>query len=489
MYPEVVALFRLLDTVVLTLLPWLAVWILLSGADDLFVDGLYLLSRFRKPREARQSGPGRKIAVFVPAWREHEVIAQMVTYNRRVSHYPNHEFFVGVYPNDPATLSALASVVRADPGVHVCVCPHDGPTSKADCLNWIYQHLLVREKGGGARYDAIVMHDAEDLIHPDALAAIDSGLVTHDMVQVPVLPLATPFWEWTHGVYCDEFAESQSKDLQARVYAGGFLPSCGVGTGLSRDLVERLAKQHSNRIFEPECLTEDYELGLRIHRMGGRQLLTPLNDVPPVATREFFPQRASSAIRQRTRWITGIALQGWQRNGWSHGWQSYWLWRDRKGLIGNPLTVAANVIFLYGVATAAIHPLLGVRWSLAAETPWAAWVGLGLQMFRLASRSFCSARFYGPWFALGVPLRVLWANWINFRATMAAIHTYAKARLTRTPLVWLKTEHAFPSMAALNRETQYGARARQTATWDQEPSPASPSSHASIPDAQPRAGG
>jgi adsorption protein B len=385
-------------------------------------------------------------------------------------------------------MAALAPVAASDSGVHICPCPHDGPTSKADCLNWIYQHLLMREGEAGIQYEAIVMHDAEDLIHPDALTAMDAGLVTHDMVQVPVLPLATPISQWTHGVYCDEFAESQFKDLRARVFAGGFLPSCGVGTALSRTVVEELAKQNANRVFEPECLTEDYELGLRIHRMGRRQLLTPLDAIPPIATREFFPHRAASAIRQRTRWITGIALQGWQRNGWSHGWQNYWLWRHRKALLGNPLTLAANAVFLYGVLTAAVSPLLGVRWTLGDVMPWAAWAGLTLQAFRLATRSACTARFYGPWFALGVPIRVFWANWINFRATMAALHVYFRSRLTRTPLVWLKTEHAFPSLAALHRETASATPPAevmepQIGCGAARPSPASLSYPVSVPDA------
>ena len=48
----------------------------------------------------------------------------------------------------------------------------------------------------------------------------------------------------------------------------------------------------------------------------------------------------------------GIALQGWQRHGWGgKPGEMYWLWRDRKGLIANPLSLAANVVFVYGLAT------------------------------------------------------------------------------------------------------------------------------------------
>ena len=55
-----------------------------------------------------------------------------------------------------------------------------------------------------------------------------------DMVQIPVLPLPTPLTDWVHGMYCDEFAEWQIKDMPARQLMGSFVPSNGVGTGWTR---------------------------------------------------------------------------------------------------------------------------------------------------------------------------------------------------------------------------------------------------------------
>ena len=45
--------------------------------------------------------------------------------------------------------------------------------------------------------------------------------------------------------------------------------------------------------------------------------------------------------------MTGIALQTWDRHGWRGGFvQKYWLWRDRKGILGNPASLLTNVLFL-----------------------------------------------------------------------------------------------------------------------------------------------
>ena len=54
---------------------------------------------------------------------------------------------------------------------------------------------------------------------------------------------------------------------------GCFVPGAGVGTGYRR---EALAQVSENRVFEPAALTEDYESGLRLHRLGCRQVFVPI---------------------------------------------------------------------------------------------------------------------------------------------------------------------------------------------------------------------
>src|SRR5277367_2650807 len=243
----------------------------------------------------------------------------MVEHNASAINYSNYHFFIGAYPNDDPTLDAVRDLEARFPHVHLAVCPHNGPTSKADCLNWIYQRMLLFEEHHSTSFELVVTHDAEDLIHPEAFSLINHYADDFDMVQVPVLPLPTPLTDWVHGMYCDEFAEWQMKDMPARQLMGSFVPSNGVGTGFTREALEKLANAERNLIFEPSCLTEDYENGLRLHRLGCKQMFVPLTmssskpGATLVATREFFPQTARTAIRQRSRWIQGIALQCWER--------------------------------------------------------------------------------------------------------------------------------------------------------------------------------
>ena len=439
----------------------LACWILLSGLDDLLVLLVFLRHRWISPppppRTALGAVPPRPIAIFVPCWQEAGVIGDMVEHNRCAIRYPAYDFFIGAYPNDEPTIEAARRLESRHPKVHLCLCPHDGPTSKADCLNWIYQRMLLHEEERRCRFEAVLTHDAEDLIHPDELSWINYHLASHDMVQIPVLPLPTPLAELTHGLYCDDFAECHTKDLVARQALGGFLPSSGVGAGYARRALDRLAASEANRIFEPVCLTEDYENGYRLHRLGCRQLFMPirLENGAPVATREYFPRTFATAVKQRTRWVMGIALQAWERHGWSPSpRQSYWMWRDRKGLIGNPVSLLANLVFAWGAATWISAAAAGAAWGFgdAVRDPGLRSLlaaNLALQAIHLSARAGCVARIFGWRFALAAPLRAVWGNWLNTVATVQAVTRFAGARLRGEPLRWVKTEHAYPSRAAL----------------------------------------
>jgi adsorption protein B len=446
----------------------LTIAILVSAVDDLIVDvawfgvwvkNLLFPARRMFPPGDRQLALARRsrIAIFVPAWKEHAVIARMLHHNIASIRYPNFDFFIGAYPNDSLTQAAVRELARAYSNVHLALCPHDGPTSKADCLNWIYQHLALHEENNpGERFEIVVTHDAEDIIHPEALSWINYYAARFDMVQIPVLALATPVRSFTHGVYCDEFAEYQSRDMCLRAAFGAFVPSTGVGTGFRRDALDRLADAESNRIFDPGALTEDYDNGLCLKRLGCSQIFVPIlraNGGDFVATREFFPKLWRAAVRQRTRWIMGIALQGWQRHGWRGGLGlKYWLWRDRKGLLTNPLSVLANLVFLYGIGTLFASFISGDPWGLAGAIslhPALMRITLVILAYRTFVRVASTGRIYGWRFAAAAPLRIFWANLINAEANVHAIARFAWARALGRALRWIKTDHAYPTRAAL----------------------------------------
>lgn len=436
------------DWVAACLIP-MALWILISGLDDLFISLVWSVTArkpFPWPADAElRSARERRIAIFVPLWRESAVIRQMLDHNLAAIRYRNYDFFVGVYRNDRSTQRAVTRAGRRHGRVHLVLVPHDGPTSKADCLNAIHRHMLLHEARHGIRFDTIVTHDAEDLIHPDSLRLINWYRAEYQMVQVPVLPLCTHAAEFTHGVYCDEFAEFQSKDIPVRQALGGFLASNGVGTGFDRDALERAAALRGGAFFDPDCLTEDYEAGYRLHRLGCRQIFLPLrlrDGMPLVATREYFPRRLAAAVRQRSRWVTGIALQAWQHHGWGLGTgQVYWFWRDRKGLVGNLLSPLVNALCVYGAVDTRLWSC-APGWTLPLYGATAA-----IAVTQATIRVLACARVYGWWFASCAVLRMPWGNIVNCAATVVALGQFFGAYMRRESVAWHKTEHIYPALS------------------------------------------
>src|SRR3982751_5105393 len=128
---------------------------LLFGINDLLVDVIYFgrrmwrsLTVYRRHPPAYASywvfnkSPGF-IAILVPAWDEASVIASMLRSTLARLDYENYRIFVGHYRNDPATAAAIASVT--DARIHPVEVEADGPTTKADCLNHLYDALIAYE--------------------------------------------------------------------------------------------------------------------------------------------------------------------------------------------------------------------------------------------------------------------------------------------------------------------------------------------------------
>src|SRR5688500_14887682 len=104
----------------------------------------------------------RFIAVFIPAWDESSVIADMLKASLQRFDHRDYRIFVGHYRNDAATAAAIASV--GDERIAAATAAADGPATKADCLNPLYDALLAYEAGTGRSPVAVVLHDAEDLV-------------------------------------------------------------------------------------------------------------------------------------------------------------------------------------------------------------------------------------------------------------------------------------------------------------------------------------
>jgi adsorption protein B len=367
--------------------------------------------------------------------------------------YPDYRVFVGLYPNDPEGHRAVAAL--ADPRVQAVVCRRPGPTSKADCLNQLWAAMCREEARSGRRYKAIVLHDAEDVVHRDELRVHDALIPRLAMVQLPVRPLPDRASPWVSGHYLDEFAEAHAKDLVVREALGAAVPSAGVASGICRTMLGRLADARSEAPFDAASLTEDYELGHRIKGMGGRAGLVRLKsrgEQLVISTQEHFPASFAAAVAQKSRWLAGIALAGWDRIGWPPGLADrYMLLRDRKGLFVALLGLAGYALLLLILLDALLRTLVPEAAALPPlvpdGSPLALLVLANLALFcwRLLLRASFTAHAHGWREGLRAIPRAMVGNIINAAAAMLAIRRYRTMLASTAPPVWGKTVHRFPA--------------------------------------------
>jgi adsorption protein B len=444
-------------------LMWIAgLFILVSGIDDLAVDLVWIWGRAGKraggpvPETRLGAVPARRHAVLVPAWDESAVIGAMLRRFLATQDHGSYQLFVGVYPNDAPTAAAVEAV--GDPRITMVSTGHPGPTTKADCLNALWAGMCAFEAASATVFDSVVLHDAEDVVHSHELQLFDYWLQYLAMVQVPVLPLVDPSSRWVSGHYLDEFAQNHGKDMVVRALLGTPMPSAGVGTAFSRAALARIAG--SDGPFDPTSLTEDYEIGHRLHRLGLRgALIRAEHQGVLIATHEYFPAALEGAVRQKARWLVGIALAGWDRIGWHGPAQTRWmLLRDRKAVLTAGLAMAGYAILALGLGQAAVRALVAEQADVVlplllggAEQHWLRLLLIAnavLLGWRVLVGAFFTARTHGWREGIRAVPRAVVANGINALAAARALERYRQALLEDRAPDWEKTRHRFPDSLA-----------------------------------------
>lgn len=459
----------------------LAILMLISGIDDLFIDIVYWARRLWRANTVYRKNehlsykelykPEEKaLAIMVPAWNETGVIGNMASLAANTLDYENYHIFVGTYPNDPDTQRDVDEVCALYPNVHKVVCARSGPTSKADCLNNILDAILQFEQNAKFSFSGFILHDAEDVISPLELRLFNYLVARKDLIQIPVYPFERSWTHFTSLSYLDEFSELHGKDVPVREALAGQVPSAGVGTCFSRRAVLALMADGDGIAFDEQSLTEDYDIGFRLRQKGMQEIFCRfpvINDdetkpapfgqrartANVICVREYFPDTYATAVRQKSRWIIGIVFQGFKTHRWSNSAiLNYFLWRDRKGAIANFLSFAAMLVMLQLVALMIYQQSVEGAWqflSLFCGGAWLTtllWINSCLMANRIAQRIIFVSGYYGLLQGLMAIPRLFWGNLINFMANWRAIRQVIQHGDPRR-VAWDKTTHDFPTVS------------------------------------------
>jgi cellulose synthase/poly-beta-1,6-N-acetylglucosamine synthase-like glycosyltransferase len=246
---------------------------------------------------SRDDEPGLSFSLIVPMRHEPEFVVA-ATLNRLLDQsHPDLEVILSVGDDDPDTV-ALAHREAARAPDRILVSVDRSPVkSKPRQLN-----TALRLAGK----DVVGIFDAESQAHPDLLRRIDATFREKgaDVVQGGV-QLMNYDSSWYALRNCMEYYFWYRSRLHLHA-ARGFIPLGGNTVFVRRALLEEVGG------WDPDCLAEDCDLGVRLSTLGHRIAVAY---EPELCTREETPDTIRALVRQRTRWNQGF-LQVLHKGDW-----------------------------------------------------------------------------------------------------------------------------------------------------------------------------
>lgn len=369
------------------------------------------------PRRALSEGALPKASIIVALYREAAVIPQLIKTLGAID-YPAGKLEVRLVleADDTETLAAIERC-RLDTRFGVVIAPAGHPRTKPRALNY-----ALRFCSG----EIIAVHDAEDRPHPHQLRhAAESFSLAPPRLACLQAPLN---WynrgeTWLTRQFAMEYAAHFHVMLPLYQRLGWPLPLGGTSNYFRAKALRRSGG------WDAWNVTEDADLGVRLHRLGYRcGLITPTTlEEAPVGLRGWTPQRA--------RWLKGY----WQTLGVHFGLDAE---RRRLSL---PLVMTLGG----AVLSALIHgPTLAAALAVVVMEQ-------GMSLPLLACLSILGAGYAGGLMGAvegmaraGLPVRVadlalLPVYWsIQFVPAVRAL-----VQLVQNPYLWEKTEHGVSSLA------------------------------------------
>lgn len=382
---------------------------------------VWMVDTWRTPEAVAQGlfpaakAPRLSFSLLVPARHEQRVLGSTVGLLLEQDH-PDFEVIVIVGHDDPETAAVAYQLAEGDPRVQVVVDEHL-EKNKPRALNTALPHCSG---------DIIGVFDAEDQVARGLLRHIDTMFCTSKahVVQagVQLMNFRSSWWSLRNVLeYFFWFSSRLHFHARAR-----FIPLGGNTVFVRADLLEQAGG------WDPDCLAEDCELGVRLSSWGARVAVA---FEAPLATREETPPTIKGLLKQRTRWNQGY-LQVLKKGEWrrlpTRGQRmlaAYLLCMPFAHAIAGAMVPVSILTMLFfrapvGFVLLTFLPLLPTLATVAVEM-------VGLRHFGLIFEQKVRLRDY---FKLAI-------GTVPYQLVLALAAVRASLRELRGKRSWEKTEH------------------------------------------------
>ncbi len=203
----------------------------------------------------RAAGAPRSFSLLLPARHEQDVLGDTIDALARLDH-PKYEVIVIIGHDDPQTEFVAREAAARHRGIVRVVMDHNVPKNKPKALNTALP---------ACRGDIVGVFDAEDEVHPGLLRLVEARFEESgaDVVQagVQLMNVQTSWWSLRNCLeYYFWFRSRLHFHADQR-----FIP-LGGNTVFTRT---KLLRQVGG--WDPDCLAEDCEIGVRLSTRGARR--------------------------------------------------------------------------------------------------------------------------------------------------------------------------------------------------------------------------
>ncbi|NLP42302.1 MAG: glycosyltransferase family 2 protein [Veillonellaceae bacterium] len=229
--------------------------------------------------------PKKSFAIIVAAHNEENVISQLVE-NLHVLKYPRELYDIYVVADNCKDNTAQ---LARNAGAIVYERFNLNQRGKGYAMEWMFAKLFRLKR----KYDAVVVFDADNLVHPDFLLEMNNRLCKGEKLIQGYLNAKNPHDTWIAGTFAISFWVVNHIWHLAKYNLGLSSVLGGTGMCISTDILQKFG-------WGATCLTEDMEFTMKVLLIGIRT--TWAHDA---IVYDEKPLTFKQSWKQRKRWAQG----------------------------------------------------------------------------------------------------------------------------------------------------------------------------------------
>ena len=237
------------------------------------------LSRDRKIEYSCEN----RFAILIPAHNEENVIFGSVRSIIKTCLYPRELFDVYVIA-DNCTDDTISLAKKA--GAHVLIRFNERLRGKQHAIKWAFEQINLDD------YNAVVILDADNHIHPNYLRVLDAELIKGSKVIQGYIEAKNPCESWVTANYAYmAWYVNRVQMIRSKLGMSAWLG--GTGLCIKTEIIKRIG-------WNVETLVDDAEYTCQLILAGERVVFAP-----DAVVYDQKPDNLKDSLQQRLRWMRG----------------------------------------------------------------------------------------------------------------------------------------------------------------------------------------